>query len=227
LLISYEKHLTRILKLDGPLDCFKIIKEINLNPKNDGFGIRHFLRDNLTVYYLLQSNEELKLLVKRYFDEPVIIKSIYFDKPPKSNWPVNWHQDITINLERKIERPDFKNWRELDDRVVVQPNIELLKSILTFRIHLDKADKNNGALSLIDNSELDGVVRVDREYLASKKGNINLAEVEMGGVMMMSPLTIHSSIRSKSNRFRRRVIHLEIVEKSRIEGLPFIEMFDL
>lgn len=207
--------------------CSRIIDSIDKRPENNGFGIRYFLRDNPEVLNWITRNSKFIKLVFEYFDDPVIVKSIYFDKPPKSNWPVNWHQDITINLKEKIENRKFLNWRVLPDRVVVQPNIELLQSIMTFRIHLDKADEKNGALSLIDDSENDGIIRIDKEYIDSMIPRISLARIERGGVMIMSPLTVHSSRRSKLDRSRRRVIHIEIAESEKVKDLPFIEYFEL
>ena len=207
--------------------CDEIITTINENSPNNGFGIRYFLRDNPKVLKCIFKSERFKEVVKMYIENPVVIKSIYFDKPPRSNWPVNWHQDITVNLKNKIEDTRFKNWRFLDDRVVAQPNIELLKSILTFRIHLDKTDKNNGALSVVDDSEDDGIIRIDEDYLNAVKSRINITEIGRGGVMMMSPLTVHSSRRSKSNDSRRRVIHLEITDVKDAAKLPFTEFFKI
>ncbi|PHI18080.1 phytanoyl-CoA dioxygenase [Lewinellaceae bacterium SD302] len=204
-----------------------MITFINKNSANSGFGIRYFLRDNPEVLKYILKSEKFKEVVKRHIENPVVIKSIYFDKPPRSNWPVNWHQDITVNLKSKIEDTRFKNWRVLDDRVVVQPSIELLKSILTFRIHLDRTDENNGALSVIDDSEDDGIIRIDKEYLDRVKLRISTTEIGRGGVMIMSPLIVHSSRRSKSNDSRRRVIHLEITDIKNAARLPFIEFFKI
>lgn len=208
-------------------ECNEIIKLIDQNPHNNGFGIRYFLRDNPEVLELIFESIKFKEIVHKYFTVPVVIKSIYFDKPAKLNWSVNWHQDITINLKSKIKDDRFKNWRILEDRVVVQPNLELLNSILTFRIHLDKTDENNGALSVVNDSEESGVLRVSEEYLNLVRSRIDIAEIERGGVMMMSPLTVHSSRRSKLDVSRRRVIHLEITELSEAKNLPFVELFEI
>lgn len=215
------------LRIFSEKDINHLTDLITNNTENYGFGIRYFLKRNLLILNFLKSHKEFRKLIFFYFKAPAIIKSIYFDKPKKYNWPVNWHQDITINLESKYEDIRFKNYRELTDRVVVQPNIELLESILTFRIHIDFAGKENGGLSVIENSENEGVIRIDQDYLKSNSGRINLIEIEAGGVMIMSPLTIHSSKRTNGDQSRRRVIHLEIIEKEVIDKLPLIESFEL
>jgi len=38
------------------------------------------------------------------------MKSIYFDKPPASNWFVSWHQDLTISVDTKADIDGFTHW---------------------------------------------------------------------------------------------------------------------
>lgn len=220
---NYARIENRIYSIE---ECETIISEIAKNEKNNGFGIRYFIRDNPAVFKLLV-NDALRLLLNKYFVNPCIVKSIYFDKPVNANWVVNWHQDITLNLNERIELPGFKNWRVLKDRVVVQPEVSVLESILTLRVHLDDANESNGALSVINNSENDGVIRAITDYVLENEDSKEVCCVRKGGVMVMSPLTVHSSRRSSSGNTRRRVIHLEIMEKELAGRLPFLECFPI
>lgn len=208
-------------------DIAALLELIEANPTNDGFGVRYFLRDNPTIHHWLLQHQAFGSLLRQYFTNPCIIKSIYFDKPPKANWPVNWHQDITLNLTNEVAELGFQNWRHLPDRVVVQPPIEVLQSILTFRIHLDETDERNGALSVIEGSEHEGIVRLNQDYLRQHSERISTISVPKGGVMLMSPLTIHSSRRVQAEQRRRRVIHLEVMEAKLASQLPFLERFSL
>lgn len=203
----------------------ELTDRIDENPDNRGFGVRHFLRDNPAVRALLFSHPGFTHLLGSCCEQPTVIKSLYFDKPPKANWSVNWHQDITVNLSEEY-RDDarFRNQRVLADRVVVQPNPELLRAIYTFRIHLDAADVHNGCLAVIEGSETEGVVRIDEEYLSARADRVTRVEVGRGDVMAMRPLTVHSS-RKVVVAGRRRVVHLEVVEAGVVDRLPLIERF--
>lgn len=60
----------------------------------DLFAIRQFLKEVPQVLPLI-FNRNLKVLIADLFgDEYFAVKSIYFDKPERSNWFVVWHQDL-------------------------------------------------------------------------------------------------------------------------------------
>lgn len=150
-----------------------------------------------------------------------VIRSLYFDKPPKANWSVIWHQDLTINLNKRLEIPDFINWRKTKDRVVVQPSLEILNKIYTIRIHLDDCTKDNGALHVVNKSHNQGVINIV-DWMKSKKGEVNICEVKRGGIMLMKPLLLHSSKRTNNNA-SRRVLHIELLNAKTDNNLPWRE----
>ncbi|MCB0712343.1 MAG: phytanoyl-CoA dioxygenase family protein [Ignavibacteriae bacterium] len=158
-----------------------------------------------------------------------VVKAIYFDKPPSANWIVNWHQDLTVNLKEKRETPNFKNWRVCAERVAVQPSNEILEHIFTTRIHLDDCTKESGALRVVEGSHRNGVIQV-RDWLQGNERVEQICEVKAGGVLLMRPLTLHSSRRTENKR-NRRVIHLEFCDCELPnglewkEGLCFVERF--
>ncbi|GGE96859.1 hypothetical protein [Flavobacterium limi] len=85
------------------------------NPENatfrksqDLFAIRQFHKEvpeSLDFIF----NQNLKHIIEETFGEGYFItKSIYFDKPEKSNWFVAYHQDLTISVNKKIEIANLK-----------------------------------------------------------------------------------------------------------------------
>lgn len=184
------------------------------------FGIRGFLKTHPELNALIFT-EKLISIINSIAGNSKIIKSIYFDKPPNANWIVNWHQDLTINVEGKTEDDNFKNWRFLKERTIVQPPLDILENIFTIRIHLDKCTQKNGALQVVSQSHKEGVVN-----LAHEVANLNLTkktcEVEKGGILIMKPLLFHSSRRTE-NQQNRRVIHIEFSNKILPEGMKWLE----
>ena len=134
-----------------------------------------------------------------------VVKSIYFDKPKESNWFVSYHQDLTISVDKKIDIDSFGPWTTKHNQFAVQPPIDILETITTIRIHLDDTDENNGALRLIPNSHSKKIYRP--ELINWNMETEAIACVEQGGIMLMKPLTLHSSSRAISHK-KRRVIHI-------------------
>ena len=193
-----ESILKEINKVDTTKDTFR--KSANL------FAIRQFLKEVPDSYYLI-FNDRLKEIIKSNFgDDYFVVKSIYFDKPEKSNWFVSYHQDLTISVDKKVEIENFGPWTVKQGQFAVVPPIEILKSNYTIRIHLDDTDENNGALKVIPKSHLKEMYRPETIDWSTESETI--CDVKKGGIMIMKPLLLHSSSKSTNNN-QRRVIHIE------------------
>lgn len=86
------------------------------------------------------------------------VRSILFDKTPNENWPVAWHQDLTIAVKEKRALENYGPWSTKDKIPHVQPPLQLLQNMATIRIHLDETDESNGALQVIPKSHLLGKI---------------------------------------------------------------------
>ena len=184
------------------------------------FAIRQFHKEiPETLPYIF--NENLKSIVESNFGKGYFItKSIYFDKPEKSNWFVAYHQDLTISVNKKTETANFENWTVKQNQFAVQPPKEILEDNFTIRIHLDKTTKDNGAVKVINNSHSKGILRI--ENMDFEKEKETMCEVEKGGIMIMKPLLFHASNKTTNNE-RRRVIHIELSKQQLPEDLEWSE----
>jgi len=186
----------------------------------DLFAIRQFHKEiPQTLPFIFNAN--LKDIIRSNFGEGYFItKSIYFDKPEKSNWFVAYHQDLTISVNKKTEAANFENWTVKQNQFAVQPPKEILEDNFTIRIHIDKTTKDNGALKVINNSHSKGILRI--ENLDFEKEKETICEVEKGGIMIMKPLLFHASNKTMNNE-RRRVIHIEFSKQQLPEDLEWSE----
>ena len=193
----------------------KIISEIEkvtetenstFRKSQDLFAIRQFHKEiPETLNFIF--NQNLRKIIKLNFGENYFItKSIYFDKPEKSNWFVAYHQDLTISVDRKVEIENYENWTTKQNQFAVQPPKEILEQNFTIRIHIDKTTKENGALKVLNKSHRKGIVRTENVELENEIETI--CEVDKGGIMIMKPLIFHASNKTTNNE-RRRVIHIE------------------
>lgn len=167
--------------------------------------------------------DKIKQLIQSLGNGYFLSKSIYFDKPPQSNWFVAYHQDLTINCKRKVETDGFINWTNKNGFYAVQPPVEYLHNTITVRIHLDDTDENNGALWVKPKTHLNGVIRL--ENIENINGD-SICNVGEGSCMLMKPLLFHVSKRSTNNK-QRRVIHLEFNNMLLPNGLEWDEKFEL
>jgi len=193
----------------------KETNEETFRKSEDLFAIRQFHKEVPEVLPIV-FNDNFKNLVQTVFgdEKSFITKSIYFDKPEKSNWFVSYHQDLTISVDKKDELEGFQNWTTKQNQFAVQPPIEILEKTTTFRIHLDDTSKENGALKVISESHKKNIYRP--ETIDFEMEEEVFCEIKKGGVMLMKPLTLHASNRT-TNHKRRRVIHIEM----NTQDLPF------
>ena len=190
----------------------------------DLFAIRQLIKNVPELSDLLFNKKMNELFADLSESEYFLTKAIYFNKPSESNWFVAYHQDLSISVDKKANLENYVNWTFKKGQHGVQPPIEILQDTITIRIHLDKTDKNNGALKVIPKSHLKGIVRAD-----SKDWNIEsefVCEIEKGGAMLMKPLTLHASNRTTNGK-RRRVIHLEFNKHKLTEPLAWLEHYGI
>ena len=177
---------------------------------DDLFAIRQFVKEFPKIKELIFNENLLNIIEKVGGNDYFITKSIFFDKPETSNWFVSYHQDLTISVDKKESIEGFGPWTTKHNQYAVQPPTEILENIFTIRIHLDDTDENNGALKVIDKSHLKEIYRP--ETINWETETESVCNVKSGGIMLMKPLLLHSSSRTKNNK-RRRVIHIEFSNK--------------
>ena len=191
---------------------------------DDLFAIRQFLKEIPAVNGIV-FNDTLKAVINNVFGGGYFaVKSIYFDKPEKSNWFVAWHQDLTISVNKKNNLPGYGPWTIKQNQFAVQPPLNILQNNFTIRIHLDDTDEGNGALKVIPGSHLKEIYRPetidwDRETEAA-------CCVNAGGIMIMRPLLLHASNRTTNNK-PRKVIHIEFSNAELPQGLQWSERVSL
>ncbi len=173
--------------------------------------VRH-LRSHSTLFDSLSTSEELLSLLPKGMHP---VRSILFDKTESENWPVPWHQDLTIAVVAEKQIEGYRPWSHKDSSPHVQPPVSLLESMITIRLHLDETTATNGALRVIPQSHNKGKLSTLalRDY---NKEEAITCTCSPGDALLMSPLILHSSSRSKHPN-RRRVIHFEYAHQEYLD----------
>jgi len=87
--------------------------------------------------------------------------------------------------------------------------------MVALRLHLDDCDENNGALEVWAGSHLQGIHSHPED-----SGTPLSCPLSKGGIMLLSPLLLHRSPYSLSDR-PRRVIHIVYTTTELPEGLEW------
>jgi len=200
---GYSIH--RNVLSDNALNLIKSIIE-TISEEADSSCIRH-LRSYSSSFDELLSQPAIKTLIP---DNYRPVRSILFDKTPDGNWPVLWHQDLTIALSQRVNVDGYGPWSIKDGVPHVRPPASLLENMITLRLHLDDTPSSNGALRVVPKSHLQGVIPLSDLNEYSKENSIT-CECLAGDILLMKPLILHSSLKSKEPT-RRRVVHIEFAK---------------
>ncbi|WP_346881762.1 WYL domain-containing protein [uncultured Algibacter sp.] len=188
--------------------------------KEQAFGMREVLKKMPELKEII-INKNFKKLIKSIDKNAFLTKAIYFDKSPKDNWYVTWHQDIPINVLEKKDIDGFSSWTNKKGVISVCPPEEISKNTFSMRIHLDDTTIKNGALKVIPGSH-NKRLSDDEIKLITANSIPFVSEVASGGVQLIKPLLLHASSVSKVQK-RRRVLHLEFSSIELPNGLEYSE----
>lgn len=191
----------------------------NFRKSQDLFVIRTFIKE-IPALQAIVLNNKIRNLLKHFGENYQLVKSIYFDKPPKANWLVAWHQDLTISIKEKLEIQGFKNWLKKSTYFSVEPPQPYLDNIITLRIHLDNCTQENGALRVLANTHKR--IQKQKDLSTQVFDSVQTCEAKKGAILAMKPLIWHSSRRSE-NEAKRRIIHLEFSNLDLPENLDWAE----
>ncbi|AJQ96057.1 phytanoyl-CoA dioxygenase family protein [Gynuella sunshinyii] len=183
-------------------------------------GLRNAEKKLKTVFELASSDRLTDFAARYLSDVPQIVRVIVFDKTVDKNWLVAWHQDKTISVSKHMDISGWGPWSIKDGQHHVQPDLAVLNSMITFRLHLDDADECNGGLKVIPGSHKSGILtkaEIDHTVLHSVPF---ICSAKSGDLLLMRPHLLHASSRAITPG-RRRIVHIEYSSYPLPEGLSW------
>jgi len=177
--------------------------------RRDGaaFGGRNLL--NAPAFRELSRSERMRELVEPLIGtDAIAVRVLFFDKTREANWPVSWHQDLSLAVREQHDLPGWGPWSVKAGVVHVQPPPAVLATMLTVRLHLDDCDVENGPLRVLPGTHCLG--RLSRDQTASlRRSTPEVACLApAGSALLMRPLLLHASGRAHRPG-HRRVIQIE------------------
>jgi hypothetical protein len=175
--------------------------------KRSRAGIRHAMR--IAAVARFANDARLLDIAQRALGPNACpFRATLFDKSPKSNWLVVWHQDTALPLKERREVEGWGPWSVKDRIAYAHAPSHVLEKILALRVQFDDSSANNGPLRVLPGSHRLGVLSDHSlESLISRTEPVDCLAAATG-VVAMRPLIVHSSSKSVAD-VRRRVLHIE------------------
>ena len=170
-------------------------------------GIRH-LMSNPAVAALASDHRLLEIARKGLGGSVTPFRATLFEKSGRANWLVVWHQDTALPLLSSFESAEWGPWSMKDGIHYSHAPTWALTRVLALRIHIDASTSENGPLRVLPGSHREGVLTDDQVAAMAKTHKTVECPAPQGAVLVMRPLTIHSSSKAKRD-LPRRVLHIE------------------
>ena len=109
-------------------------------------------------------------------------------------------------------------WSVKEGTICAHAPASALEQIVAIRVHLDDSNAENGALKILPGTHSSGVLSDDAIHeLAARTPAVECC-VKAGGVLLMRPLVVHASSKTRSGA-PRRVLHIEYASRTCFGGL--------
>jgi hypothetical protein len=169
-----------------------------------------FARRNLLVLDFVQAlvdEPNVQDLIAGIAPSSIPVRAILFDKTGEANWTVPWHQDRSIAVRERIDAPGFGPWSIKSGIPHVQPPVNVLRQMVTLRLHLDPCGPDNGPLRVVPGTHERILDQHEIESCVKSRPIFSVA-ASAGGLLIMRPLLLHASSPTTIGS-HRRVIHIE------------------
>lgn len=204
-----EQGFTLIPDFISEADNSAILEALRQLPEgNDVAGIRSIDRKIPCIHSYVNSAAFTDQIQHLLAPGAQLVRAILFNKTPTANWYVTWHQDKTVALSHFFADPSWRAWSLKDEVLHAQPPQVLLEQMLTVRVHLDGATRDNGCLKVIPGSHRLGVLSSEQIQETVAASTPVWCEAAPRTALVMRPLLIHASSKGSAPS-QRRVLHLE------------------
>jgi ectoine hydroxylase-related dioxygenase (phytanoyl-CoA dioxygenase family) len=185
------------------------------------YALRNVL--DLPAVRAIARADTVRAVVESVLDpDAFVVRGIFFDKTPEANWPVPWHQDLSVAVQERRDAPGWGPWSEKAGVIHVQPPPEVLERMLTVRLHIDDCLAENGALRVLPGTHRLGRLGTAETMRLRETVPEVVCAAHRGDALLMRPLLLHASSPSQQPG-HRRVLHLEFAADDLPHGLEWAE----
>ena len=192
-------------------ECVRFLESLtSCAAKRQRAGVRNLM--NQPMVAAIASDKRLLDIAGRALGQNAApFRATLFEKSISAKWTVVWHQDRALPLESVFDSSEWGPWSQKQGVTYALAPEWALARVLALRVHLDSSTHANGPLRLIPKSHLNGVMSEAEVLEYASRHQPLECPVARGGVLVMSPLLIHSSTKPFNNE-PRRVLHIEYAD---------------
>lgn len=136
------------------------------------------------------------------------VRAILFDKTAETNWSLDWHQDRTICVERRVAVDGYDPWSMKAGMQHVAPPFDLLARMVTVRVHLDDVSVENAPLLIAPGSHRYGRVAIRDVPDLVRQCGVHACLAEAGDIWLYATPILHASD-AAARPTRRRVLQID------------------
>ena len=189
-------------------DIARVIRDLAENPlPRSRAGSRHAMR-HPSIAKLARGPYLAGLAEEILGGGAIPFRATLFDKSPRSNWLVAWHQDKALPLRKRQEAVGWGPWSVKEGVIYAHAPASVLGQVLALRLHLDGSTLENGPLRVLPGTHTMEALDDDAIHQLAAGSTVVDCVVPRGGVLAMRPLIVHSSSKSRDEH-PRRVLHIE------------------
>jgi ectoine hydroxylase-related dioxygenase (phytanoyl-CoA dioxygenase family) len=200
----------------SPGECDKLLEQVaTLTAHTNRAGIR-----GLMLYPWVRSiahDSRLTELAERVCGRNLKpYKAMLFRKTSKADWLVAWHQDTALPIDKFVASAGWSSPSMKAGQLFAHAPASALENIVALRVQLDASTAMNGPLRVIPGSHSFGILGDGEIRELVQRSSAVKCLTGRGGVIVMSPLLLHSSSKLVNN-LPRRVLHIEYAESLELE----------
>jgi hypothetical protein len=204
--------------LDGP--DLKALVDVLVDQPRDVAGVRLFGLDGLQPF--LNPDGPIGAIAARALEGgPRPVRAILFDKTPAANWSLPWHQDRVVAVRERMDVKDYGPWSRKHGALHVAPPFDVLRKMITLRIHIDPVPETNAPLLISPGSHrLGRFPEIDIPAAVARLGVVTCL-AEAGDVWAYGTPILHASERA-TKPSRRRVLQVDYASGELPSGLTWL-----
>jgi ectoine hydroxylase-related dioxygenase (phytanoyl-CoA dioxygenase family) len=188
-------------------------------------GIR--LYQSAAISDVLCKSSKVSALAQRFLGDSVRpVHAVMFDKSRDTNWALGWHQDRTISVRERIDVAGYGPWTVKAGSVHVEPPFDVIRQMITLRLHLDDVDQDNAPLQIAPGSHHIGRIPASEIDATVTRLGSRSCVANAGDVWVYSTGILHASDKATRPR-RRRVLHVDFSAENLPGGLDWSGIGDI
>ena len=168
---------------------------------NDRAGIRISGHDSLRDILAAPSIRSIVEPVLGHDAQPV--RAVLFDKTPRANWGLGWHQDRTVAVRARHDVPGYGTWSTKTGAQHVEPPFAVIAAMVTLRVHLDDVPADNAPLLVAPGSHRLGRIPEPDIAGAVERCGTTVCLATRGDVWAYATPILHASAASNGHAHRR------------------------